>query len=125
MSELVIIEVYIQWFRRNLGNWKQISKIAKYYSNIRETSSEVPQGSVLGPILFLIDITDKCNMQLNSKIYTFAVDTALLNSNTNLYTTHSYIKLDLHLIEMWFNANDMIINEDKGKSEFPVKSSIK
>ena len=70
-----------------------------YYITVIQS---VPQGSVLGPLLFLIYINDLHNVIKHSFMYHFADDTNLLYSNTSLKLINKYINHDSRLIIHWF-----------------------
>ena len=65
------------WIKSYLTERKQFVQIKKSESNIKLISSGVPQGSVLGPLLFLIYINDFKNCLKYSRSYIFADDNAL------------------------------------------------
>ena len=75
----------------------------------------VPQGSILGPLLFLIYINDLATVSKNAITVLFADDT-----NT-IYKSHSYQNLkhivteDLQNLSDWFKANKLALNETKAK----------
>ena len=66
-------------------------------SDVQEVTSGVPQGSVLGPTLFLIFINDLLDLDIKSKIYLFADDVKLYNLSCN----HNDLLTDLDLIYYW------------------------
>ena len=71
------------WFKSYLSNRSQYVSINGYDSDKIPIQHGVPQGSVLGPLLFLIYIND-LHMAINhSLVYHFADDTNLLNINTS------------------------------------------
>ena len=73
----------------------------------------VPQGSVLGPLLFLIYINDLPNALVYSDAFIFADDTALLYSDKNLKRIRKRINIDLKLLVHWLHANKIGLNVDK------------
>ena len=65
------------WIKSYLTERKQFVQVKKSESNIKLISSGVPQGSVLGPLLFLIYINDLQNCLKYSRSYIFADDNVL------------------------------------------------
>ncbi len=104
-----------QWFANYLGNRLQFAKVNGKISGGRTTLCGVPQGSILGPLLFIIYINDLYKYITDCKLNLYADDTALYTSN------HSYIDLILSLrIEMatlsqWMLANKLTLNVKKTK----------
>ena len=71
------------WFKSYLSNRTQFVSIQGFESDTAELKHGVPQGSVLGPLLFLIYINDLHKAIQHSHVYHFADDTNLLNINTS------------------------------------------
>ena len=83
------------------------------YSDWSEVSSGVPQGSVLGPILFLVYVNDM-DCGLDANISKFADDTKLFHKVSSI-EEHEKIQNDLHKLVEWSNIWQMKFNADKCK----------
>jgi len=103
------------WFKSYLSNRKQIVRLNNFESDSLIIKKGVPQGSILGPLLFIIFINDLCNLPLFGKIITYADDTVLIYSGKTKILLNEMIKSDLDKIKNWFLANDLVINSDKTK----------
>lgn len=69
----------LDWFHSYLSDRKQRVCVGNYFSDYAEIKFGVPQGSVLGPTLFLTYINDLCSLKLrNARIFTFADDTSII-----------------------------------------------
>ena len=73
----------------------------------------VPQGSVLGPLLFLIYINDIYNSSEELSFYFFADDANLLYADKDLKSLESLINIELQKVFDWLNANKLTINAKK------------
>ena len=78
------------WFRNYLTNRQQFTCIAGIQSSVSCVSCGVPQGSVLGPLLFLIYINDIGNAVANDTIKLFADDTNLFIIGDNIMSSFYY-----------------------------------
>ena len=83
------------WFSSYLLGRSQVTEIDSNLSTINKISCGVPQGSVLGPLLFLIYINDFHNSSEKLSFYLFADDTNLLYADKNLKS------LEKRLITNW------------------------
>ena len=75
----------------------------------------VPQGSVLGPLLFLIYINDLPNISKIAKFIIFADDTNIVYSNKDIESLETAANNDLQNITNWFKLNKLSLNISKTK----------
>ena len=89
---------------------KQGSKIL---SNESKINCGVPQGSVLGPLLFLLYINDFKNVSELFKTITYADDTNMFMSHSNLTELYELANCELLKVEDWFACNRLCLNVKK------------
>ena len=107
-----------------LQNRKQRVVINGVQSDWEPIFSGVPQGSVLGPLLFLIYINDlTANITSNMKL--FADDSSLFARVKNVNLTHDQLVGDLDIITNWANQWKMKFNPDISKQAIEVIFSTK
>lgn len=105
----------LNWFISYLANRKQRVKVRDTLSDYSISNRGVPQGSILGPLLFLVFINDFCKLKLLGKMITYADDSVLLYSCDNLLDLNLQIEADLIEIRKWFSINDLTLNLNKTK----------
>ena len=98
-----------------LSNRKQYVSINGFNSDNRDITCGVPQGSNLGPLLFLLYINDFRFSLCQSNSNHFADDTCILFSSSKLKTIESILNYDLKCASIWFRANRLSLNVSKSK----------
>ena len=101
------------WFRSYLSDRIQSTQIGPNISNKQRMTCGVPQGSVLGPLLFLLYVNDIYRSSDKLAFYLFADDTNLLYANKNLRTLELVVNLELHKVCEWLTANKLTLNVKK------------
>ena len=102
---------------------KQRVKFNTECSSWEDILNGVPQGSVLGPLLFNIFINDLFYFVEESEIYNFADDNTLTVADVNLETIINKLESDISQLHTWFNENGMLLNEKK--CQFMIAESSK
>ena len=93
------------WFRSYLSNRQQYVSVNDYDSGITKIKCGVPQGSVLGPLLFLLYINDLNQAIKFCKVHHFADDTNLLYLGKSIKKLNKFVNTDLKNLVNWLNAN--------------------
>ena len=101
------------WFKSYLQNRTQSVCVSGILSPPNVMKYGVPQGSVLGPLLFLIYINDLANAIIYSTVFHFADDTSLTCSSSSLKSIKKQMNIDLKLLHHWLAANKIALNVAK------------
>jgi hypothetical protein len=102
------------WFENYLFDRSQYVEFENNKSVKRKISCGVPQGSILGPLLYLIYVND-IDKACNGKIISFADDTTMLVSDSNLANLYSNANTYVNDLYVWFCANQLSLNAKKTK----------
>lgn len=104
------------WFCSYLNDRKQRVRISNQYSDYTTVTFGVPQGSVLGPTLFLAYINDLCQLIINkANLYTFADDTALVFHGNSWDEVKNVAEQGLAQVANWLQNNLLTLNASKTK----------
>ena len=102
------------WFKNYLMDRTQYVSIDNVQSKVTSVSCGVPQGSVLGPILFLLYIND---LPESTHFFSslFADDTCLFKSSSDVNSLINDANQEMSKVSNWFQANKLTLNIDKTK----------
>ena len=102
-----------EWFKSYLNNWKQYVYINGETSQLKDISCGVPQGSVLGPLLFLIYINDLPNISKVLHFFLFADDTNIYYEAESPEKLEHVMNKELRELYKWPVVNRLSLNIDK------------
>ena len=105
----------ISWLRSYLGNRRQVTTLNNVKSSESKVSFGVPQGSTLGPLMFLLFINDYPQCIRNSEIYMYADDIVIVSSGNTYEESANILRQDVAATSAWCNSNCLTINKKKTK----------
>ena len=107
----------LSWFQCYLSNRSQTVSINAVYSETDTVLCGVPQGSILGPLLFLLFINDFPLTLKNvvSATDLYAADTTIYDVQTDKADLNANLQNALNLLKTWCLDNGMLLNTDKTK----------
>ena len=105
--------VALEWFKSYLGNRQQYVQYKNSKSDTEMIPCGVPQGSVLGPLLFIIYTNDLPNCLKYSKAILFADDTTIYLSSSDIHYLYKTVNIDLGSMTEWFRSNKLSLNVSK------------
>ena len=101
------------WFTCYLSNRPQTTELKCHISNKATITCGVPQGSVLGPLLFLFYANDIQHSSDKFNFYLFADDTNILYADNDIKSLETIINCELRNVCNWLTANRLTLNIDK------------
>ena len=105
----------VEWFRSYLSNRKQQVLANNVRSTFQTITQGVPQGSVLGPLFYILYANDIVRVIKNCKMALYADDTVLYTANLKFETSVQKARDDVLALSGWCKANGIGMNTDKTK----------
>ena len=103
----------LNWFRSYLTGRQQCVCVNGTSSSYLDINCGVPQGSVLGPLLFLLYINDLPNISKILDFFLFADDTNIFYKSKSLLKLQIKLNKELRKLYLWLNINRLSLNIDK------------
>ena len=105
----------LDWFRSYLTDRTQVVSVSDVLSSPLNLEVGVPQGSILGPLLFSIYMNDLPLLLKNTEVDIYADDTTIWSSGTNCTDIQNTLNISLDKANSWFKLNGMLPNTKKTK----------
>ena len=103
----------LKWFESYLTGRSQYVVYDGIKSDIYNVTCGVPQGSILGPLLFILNMNDICNVSEHLFTILYADDTCVLLSGKDLTELIMVINAELKSLSAWFRSNKLTVNTQK------------
>jgi hypothetical protein len=103
------------WLKSYLDDRDQYVHMYNVDSDLQKVTHGVPQGSVLGPKLFIMYINDLCDVSKLLKCVLFADDTSLYCSGKDIEQLLDKVENELTILKKWFDINKLSLNLKKTK----------
>lgn len=102
-------------YQSYLSNRKQVVRVGRTISDTHDVICGIPQGSILGPLLFLVYVNDIHQAGLQGHITLYADDTSLFYFGNKMNELAEKAQRDLNILHGWFQTNLLTINITKTK----------
>ena len=116
LSGLGVTEDELKWFTNYLSDRSQVVDFLGVSSSSEPVFSGVPQGSILGPLLFIIHLNDLPGAVASCSVLMYADDTVLFCTGRQASTIEATLNRELNQIESWLRENNLFINVTKTES---------
>ena len=107
----------LEWFKDYLFFRKAKVAYNGCFSQENALLTGVPQGSILGPLLFLVLFNDVVDVIEHSSILKYADDTVLYVADKDIQSIKAKLSKDMDCLADWLKSNELVLNLKKGKTE--------
>ena len=111
-------------FTNYLFNWKQVVQFGSVLSASCNVTCGVPEGSILGPLLFLLTFNDIESVLTHSQIMKYADDTVQYVPGKSIERIEECLSGDFKAVDTWLESMDSVYNMKKGKTEAMLFSTL-
>jgi hypothetical protein len=109
-------ENVIKWFSSYLANRGMKVKCNRELSEVKYVNIGIPQGSVLGPTLFLLYINDINNYVGLAMCNLYADDVLIYCNGQNVTTLNERIQHSINCVKEWYDKNLLVVNAEKSSA---------
>ena len=113
LLKIGISGISLKWFEDYLSDRKIVTAIGNCISQELPIGLGVPQGSILGPLLFILCINDLPSVFDSCSVHLYADDTVLYFSHKDPHTVQSILQQELVKLDEWITKKKLKINYDK------------
>ena len=113
LDDMGLNETATRWIKSYLSNRKQLVRFGKIESNIENIESGVPQGSILGPLLFITCTNDLYSKLEEYEIFTYADDMQIVIEGENVNELGSKLEVAIQKANDYYNNNSLLCNPTK------------
>ena len=115
LRDMGLSDLVLDWVESYLSNRKQRVYANDTYSDFQDVTQGVPQGSVLGPLFYIVYANDIAQTIKHCKLVMYADDTVLYTSHINFDVSVTHLQDDIDSLADWCVANGIKANTDKTK----------
>lgn len=110
LSETGVRGVALSIFQSFLSDRQQAVRLGDCLSDFGPLKHGVPQGTVLGPLLFIIYLNDLLNVKLAGRILAYADDLMLIYRGRSWFEVDNMMRSDLKIVRRWLNDNHLVLS---------------